>query len=237
MVPSRFGSTHDAAVIPVSEPAFGKVLRSFVESVGESVDDDSVRLLDQYFTLLMRWGAVQNLTRHLDVESAARESFGDSWLGLAALERVVGRGSEWPGPVLDVGSGAGFPGLVAAIRWRASPITLVEPLKKRCSFLEEVALQLGLHNVTVRAARVESVTEEFALLLSRATVGVGRGYDALAPRVAAGGCLGLFVGPSMGLDAWSAEVHRLGLGGAGRVPYRGAEDHRAVVYAFRTGAG
>ena len=212
---------------------FRDELTALLAERGASIDGGSLALVERYYALLQRWGAVQNLTRHLDPSSAARESFGDSWLGLLALEQAC---SLLPGPdlsVLDVGSGAGFPGLVAAIRWSRSPVTLVEPLKKRCSFLEEVSRQLGLRNVTVLCARVEDVTPTFALVLSRATVGVGRGYDALIPRVSPRGFAGLFVGPSLSGEAWSREAGRLGLVRPRRLSYRGEGDDRAVVVAQR----
>lgn len=57
---------------------------------------------------------------------------------------------------LDIGTGAGFPGLVIAAL-RDEPVTLVEPRKRRAQFLEEAAAAIGLSNVTVRASRIETV--------------------------------------------------------------------------------
>ncbi len=210
---------------------FRSTLDAFARAGDDPIDALSLDKFAQYFALLVRWGSVQNLTRHLDPETAARESFGDSWLGLGAIERVGAFTSAAVRTVLDVGTGAGFPGMVAAIRWPQVNVVLVEPLKKRCSFLEEVAVQGRLQNVSVRSCRIEDVSELGDLVLSRATVGVGRGYGALASRVAPGGALALFVGPSMDLPTWEEECTRLALLGPARVAYRGLSDGRGVVYA------
>jgi 16S rRNA (guanine527-N7)-methyltransferase len=74
-----------------------------------------------------------------------------------------------PKTLLDVGTGAGFPGLVLAIALPQSEVVLAEPLKKRVSFLKYAAIDLGLKNVKVEARRVESVEHEaFEMISSRA---------------------------------------------------------------------
>jgi len=214
-------------------PGFRTELLRFVVEEGSSrlPGERELGLLEAYFGLVQHWGRAQNLTRHKDPRSHARESVGDAWLGLDAVEQVVGI----PGDFLDVGSGAGIPGVVAAVRWPAASATLVEPLQKRVSFLEEVAARLPLPSVRVRMARIEEVAEQSELVLSRATVGVGKGYDALAARVRPGGVLGLFVGPSLTRDAWVAEATRLGFITAELLRSRGTRggDARAIAVARR----
>lgn len=212
----------------------GAFLAELRALLGEASDGDlpterGLQQLGTYFELLQRWGRVQNLTKHLEPRSAARESVGDAWLGLAALERVLGRR---PRDFMDVGSGAGIPGVVAGVRWADVPGLLVEPLLKRVSFLEEVSARLGLSSLAVRGSKVEDVAEKADVVMSRATVGVGKGYDALAARVREGGALCLFVGPTLTPEDWSVEAARLGLRGAVLHAYRDAEDRRAIACAF-----
>ncbi|WP_030163265.1 16S rRNA (guanine(527)-N(7))-methyltransferase RsmG [Spirillospora albida] len=65
--------------------------------------------------------------------------------------------------VVDIGSGAGLPGIVLAIVRPDLEVTLIEPLLRRTTFLDECVAMLGLGNVTVRRARAEDVADEFAV--------------------------------------------------------------------------
>lgn len=85
-------------------------------------------------------------------------------LDCAQLHRFAPEATSW----LDVGSGAGLPGIVLGILAR-SPITLVEPRRKRAEFLEVVVEQLALPNVTVRQAEIERLAaQHFAAVTARA---------------------------------------------------------------------
>jgi 16S rRNA (guanine527-N7)-methyltransferase len=84
--------------------------------------------------------------------------------------------------VLDIGSGAGFPGLVIAAAINAQ-VTLVEARRKRATYLSEAAIEMGLQNVRVECARAESLelTENFDLVTARA-VGDPAGIFEIAGR-------------------------------------------------------
>ncbi|MCU6454214.1 16S rRNA (guanine(527)-N(7))-methyltransferase RsmG [Sphingomonas sp. A2-49] len=75
------------------------------------------------------------------------------------------------GPWLDIGTGGGFPGLVIGLLGDA-PVTLVEPRKKRATFLEQCVDRFGLGHVVVEARKVESVTGSFATISARAVASV-----------------------------------------------------------------
>jgi 16S rRNA (guanine527-N7)-methyltransferase len=104
--------------------------------------------------------------------------------------------------VLDIGSGAGFPGLVIAAAINAH-VTLVEARRKRATYLSEAAIEMGLHNVRVECARAESLDlhEQFDLVTSRA-VGNPLGLIELAGRALRreGGVLMLYVGANQKID-------------------------------------
>jgi len=80
-------------------------------------------------------------------------------INCAVLSEAVPPGAS----VVDVGSGAGLPGLVLAIVRPDLSVTLLEPLLRRTTFLEECVDELGLENVTVRRARAEEVAGEYAV--------------------------------------------------------------------------
>jgi 16S rRNA (guanine527-N7)-methyltransferase len=83
---------------------------------------------------------------------------------LFALARTPRAGERW----LDVGSGAGFPGFVLACCYPGCSFTLLEPLKRRAGFLELMASDLGLANVSIDGRRLEAVTEGFDAAVARA---------------------------------------------------------------------
>ena len=91
--------------------------------------------------------------------------------------------------VADVGSGAGLPGLVWAIGRPDLSVTLVEPLLRRTSFLEEVVAELGLENVRVLRARAEEVDETFDVVTARAVAALEKLAKWCMPLVAPGGVL------------------------------------------------
>ena len=91
--------------------------------------------------------------------------------------------------VADVGTGAGLPGLVWAIGRPDVTMTLVEPLLRRTTFLEEAVEQLGLENVRVLRARAEEVEETFEVVTARAVAAMEKLARWCMPLVAPGGVL------------------------------------------------
>lgn len=91
--------------------------------------------------------------------------------------------------VADVGSGAGLPGLVWAIARPDVEMTLIEPLLRRTTFLEEVAKRLDLSNVTVLRSRAEDVTQTFDVVTARAVAALEKLARWCMPLVAPGGVL------------------------------------------------
>ena len=124
------------------------------------LDDESIGKLERFAVLLHEWNGVHNLTGARTIE-AIEENIIDSLYPLTFIAR--------PESLLDVGTGAGFPGLVLAIALPKTETVLAEPLKKRVSFLKYAAIELGLDNVTVAPQRVETLEHApFDLISSRA---------------------------------------------------------------------
>jgi len=124
------------------------------------LDDESIGKLERFAALLHEWNGVHNLTGAKTIE-AIEENIIDSLYPLTFIAR--------PESLLDVGTGAGFPGLVLAIVLPQTETVLAEPLKKRVSFLKYAAIELGLDNVTVAPQRVETLEHApFDLISSRA---------------------------------------------------------------------
>lgn len=130
-------------------------------------------------------------------------------LNCAVLTELIDADSS----VVDVGSGAGLPGITLAIRRPDLTVTLVEPLLRRATFLEEVAAELELDNVSVRRARAEQLLEAatFDAVTSRAVAPLQRLLAWSLPLAARDGQVLAIKGRSAG-----AEIDSLALGEGGR---------------------
>lgn len=118
------------------------------------------KLLD-YLVLLQKWNKVYNLTSIRDTEQMISHHILDS---LAVLPHL------WPGRWLDVGCGAGLPGLVLAIARPEWKFTLLDSNSKKTSFVQQAIIELGVENAKVYCARVEEMPadEKFDGIISRA---------------------------------------------------------------------
>lgn len=114
--------------------------------------------------------------------------------------------------VADVGTGAGLPGLVWAIARPDIHMTLIEPLLRRTSFLDEAVQTLCLENVTVLRSRAEDVHETFDVVTARAVAGLDKLGRWCMPLVRPGGVLLAMKGRSAAdeVAAATATLHRLG---------------------------
>jgi len=135
-------------------------LTQLLEKEGIHLAQDIVVKLENFATLLNEWNQIHNLTGAKNIE-AIYTNIIDSLYPLTFIKK--------PKDLLDVGTGAGFPGLVLAIALPDTEVVLAEPLKKRVSFLKYAAIDLELPNVKVEAKRVEKVEHKpFEMISSRA---------------------------------------------------------------------
>jgi len=124
------------------------------------LDSDIIVKLENFASLLHEWNQIHNLTGAKTID-AIYVNIVDSLYPLTFIKK--------PKTLLDVGTGAGFPGLALAIAMPECEVVLAEPLKKRVSFLKYAAIDGGLSNVRVEAKRVEFVEHDaFELISSRA---------------------------------------------------------------------
>lgn len=126
-----------------------------------NLDSGVQQKLLAYVALLEKWNQVYNLTAVRDPQQMLYAHLLDS---LAVIPYLP------PGAIVDVGSGAGLPGIPIALTRSDTSITLLDSNHKKASFLREAVLQLGIKNITVVCQRVEefSPAEKFAVVISRA---------------------------------------------------------------------
>jgi len=135
-------------------------LSQYLDNEKIDLEKEIVVKLENFSSLLHEWNQVHNLTGAKSID-AIYGNIVDSLYPLTFIEQ--------PKTLLDVGTGAGFPGLVLAIALPQTSVVLAEPLQKRVSFLKYAAIDLKLSNVRVEAKRVEKVEHEpFEMISSRA---------------------------------------------------------------------
>lgn len=155
------------------------ILAQGFESMGLSPSPEMVERLCRYADLLLEQNQVMNLTAITQPEAVARLHFLDSAAILAYSPKRASAGentSSWLSGkrVIDVGTGAGFPGMVLKILEPNLELTLLDSLGKRVSWLERAAEQLGLQGVRCLHARAEEQAlapgfrDSFDLVTSRA---------------------------------------------------------------------
>lgn len=151
------------------------------------LNDDQQEQLSAYYELLIDWNKHINLTAITEPEQVVEKHFFDSLLVLEAVD--LGEKKQ----LIDVGTGAGFPGMVLAIARPTLSVTLLDSLNKRIHFLDEVAQQLGLSNVTTvheraeLAAKKPAYREQFDWAVARAVARLPLLLEYTLPFVKVGG--------------------------------------------------
>lgn len=166
-MPGTFRLLHQCAsiIMPVESENTKRLLTSGAELLQLEMDEKGVLALCRYYDELLRWSKKINLIGKKQRAGQIIENhFLDSLFLLKALENA-------PCKLLDVGSGAGFPGLVCKAIRPELDVILIEPRLKRVSFLRHIIRVLDLASVEVIAARIEDVDVEsisFTHITSRA---------------------------------------------------------------------
>jgi 16S rRNA (guanine527-N7)-methyltransferase len=135
-------------------------LKQLLQQNNVSVPEDFLKKVEQYKALLGKWNKVHNLTGAKTLQQIDQFIL-DAVLPIKFLPPIH--------KAMDIGTGAGFPGMILALALPQTHFTLVEPLSKRASFLQFVKADLGLSNVDVKALRVEQLpSEPYDFITSRA---------------------------------------------------------------------
>ena len=137
-----------------------------ISKLGIVVDDNKMNLLDRYYHLLIEWNEKINLTAIVDEEEVYLKHFYDS----LTLIKEIDLSQDIS--LCDVGSGAGFPGIVIKIFFPNIRIKLIDSLQKRVNYLNEIIKNLELNNISCEHCRMEDYSrlheEEFDYITARA---------------------------------------------------------------------
>ena len=145
-------------------------LREGLVGLRLTLTDLQVQQLLGYVDLIQKWTKVYNLTAVRDPAEMLTHHLLDSLAAMPPLDRQLqARGlASAPVRLLDVGSGAGLPGIVIAICRPDITVHCVDTVAKKAAFIQQVAATLKLPNLRGLHARVESLTESYGVVSSRA---------------------------------------------------------------------
>ena len=152
--------------------------------LGIELDDKKLSMLEEYYNILKEENEKYNLTRIIEKEDVYLKHFYDS----LTITKIININRE---SICDLGSGAGFPGLVLAICFPSTKLTLIESNGKKCNFLKIVKERLSLENVSVINTRVEeyaSINREiYDIVTARAVAPLKHLLEYGVPLVKVGG--------------------------------------------------
>lgn len=169
-----------------------ELLRSGATELGISLPDRAVELFAIYYRELIRWNRTVNLTAIAAEKDVVIKHFLDS---LSVLTLAL------PGPLLDIGTGAGFPGVPIKIARPEMEVTLVERSTKKVLFLKSLARALKLTDIRIVEADARAIKEleefqqRFRAVISRATYSLSELAKIAGPLLTAGGKTVAMKGP------------------------------------------
>ncbi len=162
------------------------LLQNYIKDYKITLTENQYEQFQKYFELLAEWNEKMNLTAITDESGVALKHFADS-LSLLNFVDIPQNSS-----LADVGTGAGFPGVVLKIARPDIKLTLIDSLNKRLVFLNEVCSQLGIdaeliHSRAEDGARDEKLRESFDFAVSRAVARMNVLSEYCLPYVKVGG--------------------------------------------------
>ena len=171
----------------ISEDKAKEKLKKLAKDVNVDLNEKQLKMFIKYYNLLIEKNKVMNLTAITDLDEVIVKHFVDS----LAIANFIDMTQEMN--VIDVGSGAGFPGIPLKIAFPNINLVMLDSLGKRVNFLNDTTIRLGLSNVEAihaRAedgARIKGMRQNFDLCVSRAVANLATLSEYCLPFVKEGG--------------------------------------------------
>ena len=164
---------------------FSKIFKNYLEGLNIELNEEKIQKFYTYMNLLIEWNEKINLTAIIKPEEIILKHFVDS----LTISKYIKENSS----LIDVGTGAGFPGIPLNIYRNDLKITLMDSLNKRINFLNEVIKELKLENIETIHSRAEELgknkkfREQFDFATSRAVANFSTLSEYLIPFIKVGG--------------------------------------------------
>jgi 16S rRNA (guanine527-N7)-methyltransferase len=164
---------------------FKNKMKSILKEININITDEQLKKFFNYMNLMLEWNEKINLTAITEVDDVIMKHFVDCLTLLDYLKENE--------TIVDVGTGAGFPGIPLAIMNEKNEFTLVDSLNKRINFLNDVKEKINLKNVTTIHARAEEFgqnkkyREQFDIAVSRAVANLSVLVEFLLPMIKVNG--------------------------------------------------
>ena len=158
---------------------FTKIFNNYLEKLNLTLTEEQIEKFYNYMNLLIEWNKKINLTAIVEPKGIILKHFIDS----LTIEKYIKKGEN----IIDVGTGAGFPGIPLKIAREDLKITLADSLNKRINFLNEVINKLDLKNIATIHTRAEELgknkkyREKFDIATSRAVANMSTLSEYLIP--------------------------------------------------------
>ena len=164
-----------------------ELLKLSAASIGVELSEKQIRQFIKYYEILVEWNSFMNLTGITEYEEVVQKHFVDS----LALCKSIDLSNV--NNLIDIGTGAGFPGVPLKIAYPHLKVTLLDSLQKRIKFLNEVVSQLGLEDVETIHGRAEDFAkpsmkrETYDVCVSRAVANLASLSEYCLPYIKLGG--------------------------------------------------
>ena len=210
--PTGYGSAGQGSGVRPSKPALGQLMARY----GVHLQPQTLDQLWAYHQLLREHNHDQDLTRLIGFDTIAQRHYADCMILHGMMK------GKWPSPMVDVGTGAGFPGIMLKLMSPATRIVLAEPRPRRVQFLEMVIRELGLKDISVFGHKVtsRSLTQPFAAAITRAFETIEHTLPRFGSALGVGGQAIFMKGPKAAeeMAAFQSDEYRVLRNHAYRIP-------------------